>query len=40
VVVGPLIRTEGRDAISVNQELERWIEDRMREISAEPHAGA
>jgi 1-acyl-sn-glycerol-3-phosphate acyltransferase len=40
VVVGPLIRTEGRDAISVNQELERWIEDRMREISAKPHAGA
>jgi 1-acyl-sn-glycerol-3-phosphate acyltransferase len=40
VVVGPLIRTEGRDAISVHQELERWIEDRMREISAEPHAGA
>jgi 1-acyl-sn-glycerol-3-phosphate acyltransferase len=40
VVVGPLIRTEGRDAISVHQELERWIEDRMQEISAEPHAGA
>jgi len=40
VVVGPLIRTEGRDAISVNQELERWIEDRMREISTVPHAGA
>ena len=40
VVVGPLIATEGRDAISVNQELERWIEDRMREISAVPHAGA
>ena len=39
VVVGPLIRTEGRDAISVNQELEGWIEDRMREISKEPHAG-
>jgi 1-acyl-sn-glycerol-3-phosphate acyltransferase len=40
VVVGPLIRTEGRDAISVNQEVERWIEERMREISGEPHAGA
>ena len=40
VVVGPPIRTEGRDPISVNQEVERWIEDRMREISAEPHAGA
>jgi 1-acyl-sn-glycerol-3-phosphate acyltransferase len=40
VVVGPLIATEGRDAISVNQELERWIEDRMREISEVPHAGA
>jgi 1-acyl-sn-glycerol-3-phosphate acyltransferase len=35
VVIGPLIRTEGRDVISVNNELQEWIEGRMREIS--PH---
>ena len=40
VVVGPLIRTEGRDAVSVNQEVERWIEDQMRTISGERRAGA
>lgn len=40
VVIGPLIPTEGRDAVSVNRELEGWIEDRMREISPERHAPA
>jgi 1-acyl-sn-glycerol-3-phosphate acyltransferase len=35
VVIGPLIRTEGRDVLSVNNELQGWIEGRMREIS--PH---
>jgi len=39
VVIGPLIRTEGRDVISVNNEVEEWIEGRMREISPERHAG-
>ena len=40
VVVGPLIRTEGRDAVSVNRELESWIEAQMRRISPERYAVA
>ena len=40
VVIGPLIRTEGRDVISVNNEVEAWIEARMREISPERYAGS
>jgi 1-acyl-sn-glycerol-3-phosphate acyltransferase len=40
VVVGPLIRTEGRDAASVNRELESWIEGEMRRISPERYAVA
>ncbi len=40
VVIGPLIRTEGRSAPSVNSEVERWIEGQMRMISPERHAGA
>ena len=40
VVLGPLIRTEGRDAVSVNNEMESWIEDRMQTISAVRDAGA
>ena len=39
VVIGPPIRTEGRDVITVNNELQEWIEGRMREIS-ETHAAA
>ena len=39
-VVGPLIRTEGRDAVSINKELETWIEDQMRRISPERYAVA
>jgi 1-acyl-sn-glycerol-3-phosphate acyltransferase len=35
VVIGPLIQTEGRDPISVNNELQQWIESQMRRIS--PH---
>ena len=35
VVIGPLIQTAGRDVISVNNEMQEWIEGRMREIS--PH---
>ena len=38
VVIGPLIRTEGRDAADVNAEVEDWIESRMREISPERYA--
>jgi 1-acyl-sn-glycerol-3-phosphate acyltransferase len=38
VVIGPLIRTEGRDAVSVNNELQAWIEGEMRRISPERYA--
>ena len=40
VVIGPLIATRGRDAISVNNEVEGWIEEQMRLISPERYAGA
>jgi len=40
VVIGPLIRTQGRDAPSVNAEVERWIETQMRSISPHRYAGA
>ena len=40
VVIGPLIATAGRDAISVNNEVEAWIEGQMRRISPERYAGA
>jgi 1-acyl-sn-glycerol-3-phosphate acyltransferase len=40
VVIGPLIRTEGRDTVDVNNEVENWIEGRMREISPERYAAA
>jgi 1-acyl-sn-glycerol-3-phosphate acyltransferase len=40
VVIGPLIATRGRDAISVNNEVESWIEGQMRLISPERYAGA
>jgi len=39
VVIGPLIRTEGRDVIAVNNEVEAWIEGQMRRISPERYAG-
>ena len=35
VVIGPPIPTAGRDAISVNAEVQSWIESQMRRIS--PH---
>ena len=35
VVIGPLIPTEGRDVVSVNNEVQQWIEGQMRVIS--PH---
>lgn len=40
VVIGPLIRTQGRDVISVNNEVESWIEGQMRLISPERYADA
>jgi hypothetical protein len=40
VVIGPLIQTEGRDAISVNNEVQGWIEGQMRLISPERYARA
>lgn len=35
VVIGPLIQTAGRDVVSINNEVQGWIEARMREISPE-----
>jgi 1-acyl-sn-glycerol-3-phosphate acyltransferase len=40
VVIGPLIRTEGRDAITVNNEVQEWIEDQMERISGVRHGRA
>ena len=40
VVIGPPIPTAGRDAISVNNEVEGWIEGQMRLISSREHAVA
>ena len=40
VVIGKPIQTAGRDVVSVNQEVEAWIEGRMREISPERYADA
>ena len=38
VVIGPIIPTEGRDAVSVNNEVQEWIEGQMRRISGK-HGG-
>ncbi len=38
VVIGPLIRPEGRDIVSVNNEVQNWIEGEMRRISPERYA--
>ena len=40
VVIGPVIATAGRDPISVNNEVEGWIEGQMALISPGPHAAA
>ncbi len=40
VVIGPLIVTEGRDVLSVNNEVQGWIEGQMRRISPERYAAA
>jgi 1-acyl-sn-glycerol-3-phosphate acyltransferase len=40
VVIGPLIETAGRDVLSVNKEVQEWIEGEMRKISPERYADA
>jgi 1-acyl-sn-glycerol-3-phosphate acyltransferase len=40
VVIGPLISTEGRDVVSVNNEVENWIEGQMKAISPQAYADA
>jgi 1-acyl-sn-glycerol-3-phosphate acyltransferase len=40
VVIGAPIQTQGRDVLSVNKEVEEWIESQMRVISPEHHADA
>jgi 1-acyl-sn-glycerol-3-phosphate acyltransferase len=35
VVIGPLIETQGRDVVSVNNDVQNWIEGEMRKISPE-----
>jgi len=40
VIIGKPIETAGRDALSINRELEAWIEDRMREMNPERYADA
>ncbi|HEX4763116.1 MAG TPA: lysophospholipid acyltransferase family protein [Usitatibacter sp.] len=40
VIIGPPIQTEGRDVLTVNNEVQAWIEARMREISPERYAAA
>lgn len=39
VVIGPPIPTEGRDPISVNNEVQAWIEGQMRRISPHRYEG-
>ena len=40
VVIGPLIAAQGRDVISVNAQVEEWIEGQMRIISPHRYAVA
>jgi 1-acyl-sn-glycerol-3-phosphate acyltransferase len=40
VVIGPLIPTEGRDAVSVGREVEQWIEGQMEQISGVRDGGS
>ena len=35
VVIGPLIPVEGRDVLSVNRQVEEWIEGEMRKLNPE-----
>jgi 1-acyl-sn-glycerol-3-phosphate acyltransferase len=40
VVIGPVIETKGRDALSVTRELEEWIEGQMTRLNPERYAGS
>lgn len=40
VVIGPLIPTEGRDALAVTREVEAWIEGQMQRLNPERYASA
>ncbi len=40
VVIGPVIQAAGRDTLSVNREVEEWIEGEMRRLNPERYAGA
>jgi 1-acyl-sn-glycerol-3-phosphate acyltransferase len=40
VVIGPLIPTAGRDVVSVNKDVQEWIEGEMKRISPERHGVA
>ena len=40
VVIGPLIGVEGRDVVSVNSEVESWIEGQMTNLSPHRYADA
>jgi 1-acyl-sn-glycerol-3-phosphate acyltransferase len=40
VVIGPLINAEGRDVVSVNNEVESWIEGQMTNLSPHRYADA
>jgi 1-acyl-sn-glycerol-3-phosphate acyltransferase len=40
VVIGPLIETKGRDVVSVNNEVQNWIEGEMRKMSPERYGVA
>jgi 1-acyl-sn-glycerol-3-phosphate acyltransferase len=40
VVIGPLISVEGRDVVSVNNEVESWIEGQMTNLSPHRYADA
>jgi 1-acyl-sn-glycerol-3-phosphate acyltransferase len=40
VVIGPLIETQGRDVISINNEVQGWIEGQVRAMSPESHGVA
>ena len=40
VVIGPLIEARGRDVVSINNEVQGWIEGQMRAMSPERHGVA
>jgi 1-acyl-sn-glycerol-3-phosphate acyltransferase len=40
VVIGPVIETEGRDALEVTREVEAWIEGQMRRLNPERYGDA